>query len=417
VGPSVVVDNVSKCYRIGELRHETMLRDTLARLFSRSRSGRRPATEREFWALRSVSFDVEQGEVVGIVGRNGAGKSTLLKLISRISDPTTGSVRARGRVVSLLEVGTGFHPELTGRENIYLNGSILGMKKREVDAQLGRIVEFAGHSQFIDTPIKRYSSGMKLRLGFAIAAHLDPDVLIVDEVLAVGDVAFQKKCLAAMGDLRSAGRTVLFVSHNMDAVENLCSRVIWIDEGRIRRDGETSAVVREYLGGFALESRAEQDLRTYEQRTGSGEIRFTGIELLAPDGQRQRMVRSGDPVVVRLHFAARTAVVEPHFGLQISTEMGTLITDLSTWTTGLEIPVLGPGEGSIDFEIDSLSLMPGVYYLSLWLRSVGPIHYDVLEHFMQLEVETSNYFKSGRGVHSHFGLVFFPCRWHPPALR
>src|ERR1700686_4251577 len=221
---SITVEELSKRYELGALQHETQLRDQLVH-FLRA-PFRRRAPKEILWALRDVSFKVDEGEVVGIIGRNGAGKSTLLKILSKITYPTSGRVRARGRVASLLEVGTGFHEELTGRENIFLNGSILGMSRKEVERKLDAIVEFSGVERFIDTPIKRYSSGMRLRLGFAGAAQLDPDNLIVDEVLAVGDAQFQKKCLATMGDLRRGGRTVLFVSHNLAAVENLCSRGI-----------------------------------------------------------------------------------------------------------------------------------------------------------------------------------------------
>jgi len=224
---SIIVEHLSKQYKIGRLRRENMLREALVNFVKRP-FGRRHAKDEVVWALKDVSLRVEEGEVVGIIGRNGAGKSTLLKLLSKITHPTSGTAKVGGRVGSLLEVGTGFHEELTGRENIYLNGSILGMAKKEVDSKMHAIVSFADVERFIDTPIKRYSSGMRLRLGFAVAAHLDVDVLFVDEVLAVGDVGFQKKCLQKMGNMRNSGRTVLFVSHNMAAVENLCPRAIWI---------------------------------------------------------------------------------------------------------------------------------------------------------------------------------------------
>src|ERR1700687_351658 len=239
---AIAVEKLSKKFVLGALQRDTMLRERLVSLL-RSPFRGRSASPNILWALRDVSFRVDAGEVVGIIGRNGAGKSTLLKILSKITHPTSGTVKVQGRVASLLEVGTGFHEELTGRENIFLNGSILGMKKKEVDAKLDAIVEFSGVERFIDTPIKRYSSGMRLRLGFAVAAHLEPDVLIVDEVLAVGDAAFQKKCISAMQDLRGGGRTVLFVSHNMAARENLCSRGIWIANGTIRLDGPTHEAI------------------------------------------------------------------------------------------------------------------------------------------------------------------------------
>ena len=220
MGEAIHVEHLTKRYRLGSLRHETMLREVITGMF-RKRERREDQT---ILAVNDLNFKVDQGEVVGLIGRNGAGKSTTLKLLSKITYPTSGKIHVKGRVASLIEVGTGFHDELTGRENIYLNGSILGMRKKEIDQRIDQIIHFAGVEKFIDTPIKRFSSGMRLRLGFAVAAHMDPDVLFVDEVLAVGDADFQKKCLTAMDELRSGGRTVIFVSHNMAAIENLCPR-------------------------------------------------------------------------------------------------------------------------------------------------------------------------------------------------
>jgi lipopolysaccharide transport system ATP-binding protein len=247
----ITIEKLCKEYRISHEQQSTTLGESLANLFTR-RPFRRKRTAETIRVLNDVSLTIGYGETVGIIGRNGAGKSTLLKILSRITYPTSGSVDVQGKVAALLEVGTGFHGELTGRENIYMNGSILGMRKREVDRRLAEIVEFSGVEKFLDTPIKRYSSGMRLRLGFAVAAHLDPDVLIVDEVLAVGDAAFQKKCMNAMETLRSGNRTVLFVSHNLAAVENLCRRCIWIDGGAIRMDGESRAVIEAYLNSITM---------------------------------------------------------------------------------------------------------------------------------------------------------------------
>src|SRR5215472_6162483 len=272
---SISIEGLSKRYQLGALQQETQLRDQLMRLL---RSPFRKRTPQEIlWALRDVSFKVEAGEVVGIIGRNGAGKSTLLKILAKITYPTAGRVRTRGRIAALLEVGAGFHEELTGRENIYLNGSIMGMRKKEVDTKLEAIVEFSGMQRFIDTPIKRYSSGMRSRLGFAVAAHLEPDVLIVDEVLAVGDAAFQKKCINAMHELRGGGRTVLFVSHNMAAVENLCSRGIWIANGSVRLDGPTHSVIEAYMASFSSSTGAARELGAADARRGGGEIRYTRV--------------------------------------------------------------------------------------------------------------------------------------------
>lgn len=410
---SIVVDSLSKQYRLGMLKHETMLREVVVNMFKNPL--KRLAREREtIWAVKDASFSVEQGEVVGIIGRNGAGKSTLLKLLSRITYPTEGSMSVAGRVSSLLEVGTGFHDELTGRENVFLNGSILGMKRREIVAKLDEIVEFAGVERFIDTPIKRYSSGMKLRLGFAVAAHLDPDVLFVDEVLAVGDADFQKKCIEAMDDMSTGGRTVLFVSHNMAAVDNLCPRSIWIEGGRIKADGPTKEIIRAYLESFAQEQQTGYDLAKIEARGGSGEVRYTGIEFLDADGNPTNLVRTGDRLHARLHFDAHEGVPSPEFGLQVYANTGALVTVTSTYETGLGIQRLEPGEGHIDLVIDELNLVPARYYLSLWILSMGTgrsTRYDVVEHCVALDVESSDVYATGKDIDSRWGVVLFPARW------
>src|SRR5271156_3542448 len=246
------VEGLGKRYRIGERERYFALRDVLARAFSApfKRNGTGRAVD-YIWALRDVSLDVYQGEVVGLIGRNGAGKTTLLKLLSRITRPTTGFAEIRGRVGSLLEVGTGFHPELTGRENIYLSGAILGMSKREITRKFDEIVAFAELEKFIDTPVKHYSSGMYVRLAFAVAAHLEPEILLVDEVLAVGDINFQKKCLGKMGDVARAGRTVVLVSHQLNQIRRLCHRAVWVDDGQIRQDGPTHEVTAAYESAMA----------------------------------------------------------------------------------------------------------------------------------------------------------------------
>lgn len=417
---SIIVENLSKQYRLGPLSSETMLRERLVNLLKRTPL--KKSTELQtIWALKDISFAVREKEVVGIIGRNGAGKSTLLKVLSKITYPTLGRVRVAGRVASLLEVGTGFHEELTGRENVFLNGSILGMKKNEVEAKLDAIVDFAGVQRFIDTPIKRYSSGMRLRLGFAVAAHLDPDVLIIDEVLAVGDAGFQKKCLRAMEELRSGGRTVLFVSHNMAAVENLCSRCLWIDNGQIRKDGDARAVIQSYMGTFVDMQQAGSSLTGIESRRGSGEIRYTGIEFLSADGLPLQVVRSGDQLIIRLHFHAEQPVSYPSFGFRLTTEMGTLVTDTSTWHHDIEIPLIPPGDGHIDLEIDCLNLLPARYSFSLWLTGMSrvphPAHpetgvFDSVEHCARLEVELSNVYRSGRVLDSRHGIIYFPQKWN-----
>jgi homopolymeric O-antigen transport system ATP-binding protein len=413
---AIVVEKLSKKFVLGALQRDTMLRERLVS-FLRSPFKRLAESDNILWALREVSFQVSEGEVVGIIGRNGAGKSTLLKVLSKITYPTSGQVRVGGRVASLLEVGTGFHEELTGRENIFLNGSILGMKKHEVEAKLDSIVAFAGVERFVDTPIKRYSTGMRLRLGFAVAAHLDPDLLIVDEVLAVGDAGFQRKCLNTMEELQSGGRTVLFVSHNMAAVENLCSRCIWIDSGQVQMDGSPREVIEAYMKTYGGFQGAASDLRSVENRRGSGEIRYTGIEFLSLSGKPLSVIRSGDSLMIRFRYHADKVIAYPSFGFRIYTEMGTLVTETSTWHHALDIPLVPSGDGHIDLELDLLNLLPGRYYFSLWLTGAAAPLYDNIEHCAQLEVELANVYSSGKSLDSRYGIVYFPQRWRLDGLH
>lgn len=416
---SIFANDLSKRYRIGA-RQESYktLRETLSRIalapFRRLSSLARPNSSGSngnmIWALNGVSFEIRRGEVVGIIGRNGAGKSTLLKVLSRITEPTKGRAEIQGRIASLLEVGTGFHNELTGRENIYLNGSIMGMRKKEIDEKIEEIAAFAMTEKFLDTPIKRYSSGMRLRLGFAVAAHLEPDILLVDEVLAVGDAEFQKKCLKTMDDLRSGGRTVLFVSHNMTAIENLCPRTIWIDSGRLREDGPTGDVIRSYMSTFADAHQGSVDLENITARRGNGDARFIRVEFLNSKGESVNYVRSGDHFIIRLHFRVHKRIRDFWAGIEFFTELGLKLVGTNNWATGFDLSNISPGEGYIDLEIDFLNFLPGRYYLSLWLGPAGNIQ-DVIQNCVVLDVETSDYYKSGRGMESRFGLVFLPCRW------
>lgn len=413
----IAAEKLSKQYRIGLASVHTTLRESVVDLMTLAFLRKKPHEE-TIWALRDVSFSIARGETVGIIGRNGAGKSTLLKVLSGITYPTFGKIEVNGRVAALLEVGTGFHQELTGRENIYLNGSILGMPKKEVDRKFDEIIAFSGVGKFLDTPIKRYSTGMRLRLGFAVAAHLDPDILIVDEVLAVGDAAFQKKCLNAMTNLQGGARTVLFVSHNLAAVENLCKRCIWIDGGEIRMDGESRRVIEAYTGSVDSAETCLPELDDAQNRKGNGKIRYRRLEFLSPEGTAQKVIRAGDPVVMRFHYFAKEPICQPSFGFRMYSEMGTLVTDTSTWHHGIGIPLVEPGEGYLDLEVDCLNLMSAKYLLSLWLTDMtGTLVYDNIEHGVILEVEKANIYKSGRDLDSRSGLVFFPQRWDLSGIR
>jgi lipopolysaccharide transport system ATP-binding protein len=319
------------------------------------------------WALRDISFELKQGEVLGLIGRNGAGKSTLLKILSRITPPSTGFAEMDGRVGALLEVGTGFHPDLTGRENVYLNGSILGMDRRYIARRFEEIVEFAGVGKFIDTPVKRYSSGMHVRLAFAVAAHLEPDILIVDEVLAVGDAEFQHKCLGRMNDVAGEGRTVLFVSHNMNAVQRLCRRSIWLDRGEVVADGRTADIVPRYLSGSLSDSQPETwiDLSRRE-RTGSGLARFRALHFSGLDEAVRGFPYPGGPLSVRLRIHSRSPQPRASIAVNVLDQHGTKLINADAYMIGPGV-ALPDGESLWEVRIEELHLMPGTYQMGLWL--------------------------------------------------
>jgi lipopolysaccharide transport system ATP-binding protein len=392
----ITVENISKRYLVGHMavQRESTLRDMIvreARDFARNAAdmvrGRQVVQGdevEEFWALRNVSFKVRQGEVVGIIGRNGAGKSTLLKILSRITEPTEGRVLLQGRVASLLEVGTGFHSELTGRENIFLNGAILGMTQREIRKKFDEIVAFAEVEKFLDTPVKRYSSGMYMRLAFAVAAHLEPEILIVDEVLAVGDAEFQKKCLGKMDEIsRRDGRTVLFVSHNMGAMSSLCQSVIWIDAGTIHRAGATRDVIGEYLvhGAPSVDRIIDLD-RLPRGGGGDDRLHLESIEWLC-----DLPLRHGELVKARIHFRTRVPLVDVTIGIGFSNMNGTrLLTYDSDFLDGSRPSLTQPGSYSVDLEAASLPTGPDLYYLDIGARS-GDFHgLDYIPAAAQIEV-------------------------------
>jgi lipopolysaccharide transport system ATP-binding protein len=405
----ISVESLGKKYRIQHQRTRqrySTLRDVLSdktkaitgRLWSAFRSRptsdpRCPASE-DFWALRNVSFEIKPGEVLGVIGRNGAGKSTLLKILSRITEPTEGRARICGRVASLLEVGTGFHGELSGRENIFLNGAILGMTKAEIQRQFDQIVAFAEVEKFLDTPVKRYSSGMYVRLAFAVAAHLQPEILVVDEVLAVGDMEFQKRCLGRMREVSRGGRTVLFVSHNMAVIGSLCSRCLLLQRGRLEQEGPALEVIAAYGNSSRGSQAGALDLRNAPRR-GTGAARAKALRILNAKGDPVQRVSLGDPVQLVIEFECRQPIPAPGFGIVFYTADGrrTLRVESEEMSPGL--PSCRKG-GSITCRIDELMLTPGPYVLTLGINSAGVEAIDYVENCAELEVEPSDIYGTGR---------------------
>jgi lipopolysaccharide transport system ATP-binding protein len=392
---AIRASGLGKQYRLGQAEQYQALRDVIARTvaapFRRNGRRERPAGPDRFWALREISFEIGRGEAVAIVGRNGAGKSTLLKLLSRIAEPTEGWARVEGRVGSLLEVGTGFHPELTGRENVYLNGAILGMRRREIDARFDEIIAFAETESFVDTPVKRYSSGMYMRLAFAVAAHLEPEILIVDEVLAVGDAAFQKKCLGKMGDVTHAGRTVLFVSHNLDAVQRLCPRAMLLDGGRLVTFGPTPRVVAHYLSAGAGPAAAGDwhDLSA-ARRVGSGEARFNAVRYTSGNPAAGNRPYTGGPLDFTLDIISDRPRRVESLALTIYSQGGSKLIDADSNALGRAI-LLEEGHNEVTLRLETLHLNPGLYRAGFWLADPIRAHrsrdaYDFVESALDIEV-------------------------------
>ncbi|MFC0605126.1 ABC transporter ATP-binding protein [Winogradskyella pulchriflava] len=348
------------------------------------------------WAIQNINFEVKRGEVLGIIGKNGAGKSTLLKILSRVTSPTTGQIKTKGRIASLLEVGTGFHPEMTGRENIYLNGAILGMTKKEINSKIEEIVDFSGCLRYIDTPVKRYSSGMKVRLAFAVAAHLEPDILVVDEVLAVGDAEFQKKAIGKMQDISgSDGRTVLFVSHNMAAVKNLCTKGIVLEDGLSIFEGTSEEAVHFYLNRQS--NLNTQNLLERTDRKGSGEIRFSKVELLNDNNISVIELLSGEYAKFRLHmvFNKEMNYKDLVFGLVIYDQNEIKIADFYSDEMGV---IFNHLDSYVDLEIPRLMLRGGNYYISIVVQTAIRVvqQLDVMHRVFNFKVFSGDYWEAGK---------------------
>jgi lipopolysaccharide transport system ATP-binding protein len=411
------VEKVSKRYVIGTqrnaqdgLRHrlEQWARSPLG--WFKSGQRRQKAGEDEFWALKDVSFEIKQGEVVGIIGRNGAGKSTLLKVLSRITEPTSGRVRIRGRIASLLEVGTGFHPELTGRENSFLNGAILGMARAEIKRKFDEIVAFSEVERFLDTPVKRYSSGMYVRLAFSVAAHLEPEILIVDEVLAVGDAAFQKKCLGKMGQVSKAGRTVLFVSHSMSAVAQLCNRGIVLRKGHVAMNAEISKVLDWYLSDATESASGEFDLRTHPARAPGSRPILQKIALFNQAGKPTTRMFPDEPCRVELSYVFPERITGPRFAIAIEDSQGRRITTVASYFNGNDIAEV-TGAGTVRCDLGPLWLGTGRYLLSVSVGEKKTGLLDSLDNVAWFEIEWNNNYTNGEPFHQVYGPVIRQSKW------
>lgn len=405
--PVITVENLSKRYAISHHNQarQTTLRDALmngARGFADKlrqpfSAARNDSTREEFWALKDVSFSVQHGDRLGIIGRNGAGKSTLLKILSRITEPTSGRVSIKGRVASLLEVGTGFHPELTGRENVYLNGAILGMSKAEIKKNFDEIVAFAEVEKFLDTPIKRYSSGMYVRLAFAVAAHLEPDILVVDEVLAVGDAQFQTKCLSKMSEIGSTGRTVLFVSHNTSAVENLCGSCCVLEEGKLAYAGDTASSIKYYFDRFRETARTTS-LQDRHDRAGTGAVRIVSFHIEDSSGSPVVVLLTGNEYVFRFRFESQISrISDLDFGFTVRALTEQILFRNRTSECGIVLPSVFPQEGYIDCRIKRFPLTSGKYAFGFRLLVNGVVaDYITGGHAAYFDVHNGDYFGTGK---------------------
>jgi lipopolysaccharide transport system ATP-binding protein len=410
---ALTIKSLSKQYQIGVPNRHPMFREALAQAVSTAlrrlmpgASNRRNGVDPAWiWALRDVSFEVKHGEVMGIIGRNGAGKSTLLKILSGVTEPTAGYADLYGRVGSLLEVGTGFHMELTGRENIFMNGALLGMRRDEIKRKFDEIVAFSEVEKFLDTPVKRYSSGMYMRLAFAVAAHLEPEILVVDEVLAVGDAAFQKKCLGKMSNVAREGRTVLFVSHNMSTIQALCQKTVWLDAGQVKEIGPTAQVVRKYFEMMAANEAAP--LAERHDRTGDGSARIRSLQIQTVDGQS--VIRTGSRLKLTLTYASDKPLLNPRIYASVYDLSHTGIYALDTDVVG-GIPEVLPPTGSLTCVTDPIHLTPGRCYVNVGLLK-GVAIADRVEYAAYFDVEADETGASGKTPRRNSVLCLLKHQW------
>ncbi len=399
--PAIRLQKVSKRFAFTPDTPQSVL-ESLISIFRRSRG-----KAHDLWAVRDVSFEIQAGQCVGIIGRNGSGKSTLLKLIARIVQPTGGEIMVRGRVSALLELGAGFHQDLTGRENIYLNASVLGLTQEETEAMYGDIVAFSELGDFIDMPVKHYSSGMYMRLGFSVAIHVRPDILIVDEILAVGDQSFQAKCIDRIMDMKRAGVTILFISHDLSTIGDLCSDVIWLEKGRLHLAGPAEQVLAQYRDHLfqrvGEQLNFENDLGTF-RRWGTRQIEITGVRLLSGDGEETTIFRTGDPLCIEMAYLAHEPIRDPEFGLALYRGDGLHITGPNTRAGGLALGVV-EGPGVVRYAIDRLPLLPGRYRVTAAVHdSARPIAYDYHEEAYSFRIVEG-------GTAEREGLLALDAKW------
>jgi len=410
---AIKIEGLGKKYRIGTIRQaygtfRDLFTDTVGRL-TQGKSTKPVNPDEYIWALKDINFEVKKGEVVGVIGRNGAGKSTLLKVISRITSPTEGRIILNGRVGTLLEVGTGFHPELTGRENIFLNGAILGMTRKEIKSRFDEIVAFAEVEKFLDTPVKLYSSGMYVRLAFAVAAHMETEILLVDEVLAVGDAAFQKKCLGKMKDVSTKGRTVIFVSHNMPLIESLCHKVILLNNGQIETQDETKVVVKKYLSQGVSSGVFEVDLANHSYRTKSIEPAIKKIWITGKNGVPAKDITIGGLIRVAFSFECSRPIFNPGFGFGFDDTHGRRIITMNNYIYNNNDNQYSSIQSGVAFcEIPRIQLLPNKYFISISFVENDQLIIDYIERALAIEVKEGDFFGSGKlpyGVFAQEGKI------------
>lgn len=437
----IKLENISKQYRLGTVGTQTLKGD-LQRWWYRIAGKEDPTlkigqtnqlnqasnhqssiTNRQsdnyVWALRDINLEVKQGEVLGIIGKNGAGKSTLLKLLSRVTGPTTGQIKVKGRIASLLEVGTGFHPELTGKENIFLNGAILGMNKPEIRAKFDEIVDFAGVAKYIDTPVKRYSSGMYVRLAFAVAAHLEPDILVVDEVLAVGDAEFQKKAIGKMQDVSTkGGRTVLFVSHNMASVQKLCSSTVVLQNGRIDYIGETRSAIDKYLNNYKEDNKSHISISKITERRGSGNVKIEDITINDQKGKFEHNFVAGQKLVFKIKYCSTFdgTIKDFNIGLGIYNKAKEFVTVVNSKMSQNDFLNL-PANGTVFCEIPKLPLTSGEFFITATLKVNNQLS-DQIENIKKLIIEPGDYYGTGNSNISYNRQgVYINQKWYAKSIN